>query len=41
MNNSEGFPNIDSTKVRSSYGLLAYFSDIFISGENVVISAEK
>jgi hypothetical protein len=23
-------------KVRSSYGLLAYFSDIFISGKNVV-----
>ena len=28
-------------KVRSSYGLLAYFSDIFISGKNVVISAER
>ena len=30
-----------SGKVNSSYGLLAYFSDIFISGKNVVISAEK
>ena len=28
------------SKVRSSYGPLAYFSDIFISGKNVVISAE-
>ena len=25
-------------KVRSSYGPLAYFSDIFISGKNVVFS---
>ena len=24
-------------KVRSSYGPLAYFSDIFISGKNVVV----
>ena len=30
-----------STKVRSSYSPLAYFSDIFISGKNVVISAER
>ena len=29
------------SKVRSSYGPLAYFSDIFISGKNVVISPEK
>ena len=28
-------------KVRSSYGPFAYFSDIFISGKNVVISAER
>ena len=28
-------------KVRSSYGPLAYFSDIFISGKNAVISAER
>ena len=26
-------------KVRSNYGPLAYFSDIFISGKNVVFSA--
>ena len=26
--------------VRSSYGQLAYFSDIFISGKNVVFSAQ-
>ena len=32
---------IDAAKVRSSYGPLAYFSDIFISGKNVVISAER
>jgi len=31
----------DSTKVCSSYGPLAYFCDISISGKNVVISAEK
>ena len=30
-----------SAKVRSSYCPLAYFSDIFISGKNVVISAER
>ena len=29
------------TKVRSSYCLLAYFSDIFISGKNVVISTDR
>ena len=29
------------SKVRSSYGPLAYFSDIFISGKNVVFSAQK
>ena len=29
------------TKVRPSNGPLAYFSDIFISGKNVVITAEK
>ena len=28
-------------RVRSSYSPLAYFSDIFISGKNVVVSAEK
>ena len=28
-------------KVRSSYGPLAYFSDIFISGKNVVFSVQK
>ena len=28
-----------AAKVLSSYGPLAYFSDIFISGKNVVISA--
>ena len=27
-----------TTKVRSSYGPLAYFSDIFIPSKNVVIS---
>ena len=31
----------DQIKVRSSYGPLAYFSDIFISGKNVAISAER
>ena len=29
------------TKVRSSYGPLACFSDIFISGKNDVFSAQK
>ena len=29
------------TNVRSSYGPLAYFSDIFISGKNVVFSVHK
>ena len=29
------------TKVRSSYGPLAYFSDNFISGKNVVFSAQE
>ena len=29
------FHRIDKLKVRSSYGLLAYFSDIFISGQNM------
>ena len=29
------------TKVRSSYGQLAYFSDIFISGKNVVFSVKE
>ena len=28
-----------TTKVHSSYGPLAYFSDVFISRKNVVISA--
>ena len=27
-------------KVRSSYGPLAYFSDVFISGKNVVFSVD-
>ena len=31
--------NLD--KVRSSYGSLAYFSDIFISGKNVVFSVQN
>jgi hypothetical protein len=37
-----GFP-LDAVvaKVRSSYGPLAYFSDIFISGKNFIISAER
>ena len=30
-----------SSKVRSSYGPPAYFSDIFISGKNVVFSAQN
>ena len=30
-----------SAKVRSSYGPLAYFSDIFISGKNVVFSVNN
>ena len=29
--------NSEPLKVRSSYGPLAYFSDIFISGKNVVL----
>ena len=32
---------ISISKVRLSYGPLAYFSDIFISGKNVVSSAQK
>ena len=28
-------------KVRSSYGPLAYFSDIFLSGKNIVIYSER
>ena len=35
------FNLIEKPKVRSSYGLLAYFSDIFISGKNVVISVRE
>ena len=31
----------DFSKVSSSYDPLVYFSDIFISGKNVVISAER
>ena len=35
------FRLIDESKVCSSYCPLAYFSDIFISGKNVVISHQK
>ena len=30
-----------ATKVRSSYGQLAYFYNIFMSGKNVVFSTER
>ena len=33
--------NTFKAKVHSIYGPLAYFSNIFISGKNVVISAER
>ena len=36
-----GFGAEGTTKVCSSYRPLAYFSDIFISGKNVVISQQK
>ena len=39
--NTINFTLMVQSKVRSSYRPLAYFSDIIISGKNVVISAEK
>ena len=41
LNNVRFIKNQTKLKVRTSYGPLAYFSDIFISGKNFIISQQK